>query len=170
MNTFFVSVRVLHILIGAIWLGAAVLVSLFVMPSIREAGSDGAKVMAGLGRRKIHVFIASISGLTALTGLWLYWHFTDGLNPELMRTAGAHVFGTGGVLGLAAAIIAASVVAKNMRLALALLPQLEKADAAARAGLMDRLVKHRQKAATGGRIVAILLVITIVLMAVGHYV
>jgi len=87
MNAFFVSVRVLHILLGAVWLGAAVLVSLFVMPSIREAGPDGAKVMAGLGRRKIHVFIASISGLTALTGVWLYWHFTDGFTPALMKTA-----------------------------------------------------------------------------------
>ena len=52
MITLFLSVRVLHILLGATWLGAAVVVSYFVLPAIEQAGPDGGKVVNGLIRRK----------------------------------------------------------------------------------------------------------------------
>src|SRR5688572_26579415 len=170
MNTFFLSVRVLHIVFGALWLGAAVFVSLLLVPAMRDAGPDAGKVMLGLGKRRIVTFIASISGLTVLTGLWLYWRYTDGFNPAFFRSPGAHIFGTGGVLGIIAAVIASSVVGRNMKRAIALLKEAETTDAAARPALMARVGQHRQKAATGGRIVMVLLLITMVLMAVGHYV
>ena len=169
MNTLFLGVRVAHILFGAVWLGAAVFVSLLLMPAMRDAGPDAGKVMVGLGKRRIDAFIASISGLTVLTGLWLYWSYTDGFNPAFMRSAGAHVFGTGGVLGIVAAVIAGSVVGRNMKRAVALLKQIETTDAAERPALMAKIAQHRQKAGTGGRIVMVLLLITTALMALGHY-
>lgn len=170
MNTFFLSVRVLHVLFGAIWLGTAFFMTFMVMPAVRDAGPDGAKVVQGLGRRGIVPFIAAISGLTALTGLWLYWRFTDGFDPGLSASMGGQVFGTGGVLGLAAAVIAASVVGRNLKRVLALVDQMEKTEPAGRAALMDQLQRHRRKAAAGGRIVVVLLILTIMLMALGHYV
>jgi uncharacterized membrane protein len=170
MNTFFLSVRVVHILFGAIWLGAAFFMSFLLMPALREAGPDGSKVVQGLGRRRIHVFIASISGITVLTGLWLYWRFTGGFNPADSASMGGRVFGAGGVLGLVAAVIAGSVVGRNMKRVVALLAQMDRTEAAGRAALMDQLLHHRQKAASGARIVAVLLIVTIVLMAIGHYV
>jgi uncharacterized membrane protein len=169
MNTFFLSVRVLHILFGAIWLGAAVFVTLLLMPAVREAGPEGGKVMMGLGRR-VPVFIASVSGLAVLTGLWLYWRFTDGLDPSLMNTAGGHTFGTGGILGLVAAVIATSVVGKNMKRAVATMKRMETIEPAARQALMEEAIRYRQRAASGGRMVAVLLTVTIVLMGLGHYV
>jgi uncharacterized membrane protein len=169
MNTFFLSVRVLHILFGAIWLGAAVFVTLLLMPAVREAGPEGGKVMMGLGRR-VPVFIASVSGLAVLTGLWLYWRFTDGLDPSLMNTAGGHTFGTGGILGLVAAVIATSVVGQNMKRAVATMKRMETIEPAARQALMEEAIRYRQRAASGGRMVAVLLTVTIVLMGLGHYV
>ena len=170
MNSFFLSVRVLHILFGAVWLGAAVFVSLLLMPAVREAGPEGGKVMMGLGRRRVPVFIATVSGMTVLTGLWLYWRFTDGFDLSLVNTAGGHMFGTGGVLGLIAAVIATSVVGRNMKRAVAALGQVETTEPAGRQALMDQVLRFRQRAARGGRIVATLLILTTVLMALGHYV
>jgi len=169
MNTFFLSVRVLHVLFGAIWLGAAVFLTFLLMPAMRQAGPAGGKVVQVLGRR-IPAFIASISGLTVLTGLWLYWHFTDGFDPGLSSTMGGRVFGAGGVLGLAAAIIGGSVVGRNMKHVVALLDQMDRTEPAARAALMDRLAQHRHKAMVAGRIASVLLIFTIMLMALGHYV
>jgi uncharacterized membrane protein len=170
MNELFLSVRVLHIMLGAMWLGTAVFVSLLLMPAMRDAGPDAGKVMLGLGKRRVDAYVASISGLTVLTGLWLFWRYTDGFNPAFMRSAGAHIFATGGILGIIAAVLATSVVGRNMKRAIALLKETEAADAAARPALMARVAQHRQKAGTGGRIVMVLLVITMTLMAVGHYV
>jgi hypothetical protein len=169
MNTFFLSVRVLHVLFGATWLGSAVFLTFLLMPAVRQAGPAGGKVVQVLGRA-IPVFIASVSGLTVLTGLWLYWHFTDGFDPGLSATMGGRVFGAGGVLGLAAAVIGGSVVGRNMKAVVALLDQVDRTEPAGRAALMDRLAQHRHKATVAGRIVSVLLILTIMLMALGHYV
>jgi hypothetical protein len=171
MNMVFLGARALHVLFGAIWLGTAVLTSFFLLPAIQDAGPDGGKVMMGIARRGMITFIASISGITILTGLWLYWHFTDGFDPGIAGSMGGRVFGLGGLLGLAAGIIGGSVVGRNIKKVMALSGQAAStADTAARSQLMQQAAQARQRAATGGRIVAILLTLTIVLMALGHYV
>lgn len=171
MNTVFLSVRVLHILLGAAWLGAAVAMSFFVLPAIREAGPDGGKVMAGVLRRRFDLFVPSIAGLTVVTGLYLYWHLTDGFAPGLSGTMSARVFGAGGVLGIVAAVLASAVVAKNVKRAMALMQEAARQpDAGTRAPLLERAGQLRNKAARAGRVVAILLIVTIMLMAVGRYV
>lgn len=171
MNTFFLSVRVLHILFAATWLGAAVVVSFFLLPAIEQAGPDGGKVVAGMVRRKFDKFVPSIAGMTVLTGLYLYWHFTAGFDPAASASMSGRVFGAGGVLGIIALIIAGSGVAKNMRKVVALMKQAaETADAHTRAPLLEQAGQLRRKAGAAGRIVVVLLVITTVLMALGHYV
>ena len=170
MNTLFLGIRVVHVALGATWLGMAVLITYFLLPAVQEVGPDGGKVVIALMRRGLAVFIPSIAGLTVLSGFYLYWRFTGGFDPVLSGSMGARVFGTGGVLGLIAAIIASSVVSKNMKKAVALMQQLGAADAATRASLTERAMAHRTKAAAGARTVAILLIVTIVLMALGHYV
>jgi hypothetical protein len=171
MNALFLSLRVLHVLLGAAWLGAAVLLSFFLMPAVQDVGPDGGKVVIALVGRRLDAYIASIAGLTVLSGLYLYWHFTDGFDPSISSTMGGQVFGAGGVLGLVSAIIGGRVVARNMKKAVALMTQSTGvADAAARSALMAQAMLYRQKAATGGRVVAFLLIVTIMLMALGHYV
>jgi hypothetical protein len=171
MNELFLSVRVLHVLVGATWLGVAVFASFFVIPAIQETGPDGGKVMAALVRRGLIAFVPSIGGLTVLTGIYLYWHFTDGFDPGLSASMGGRVFGTGGLLGLVAAIIGGSVVTRSMKKVMALTTQAGTiADPAARASLMQQASQLRQRAGTAGRIVAVLLIITIILMSMGHYV
>jgi hypothetical protein len=170
MNMVFLGARALHVLLGGIWLGAAVLLSFFIVPAIQDAGPDGGKVMMGIAQRGMVTFIASVSGTTVLTGLWLYWHFTDGFDPGIAGSIGGRLFGLGGLLGLAAAIIGGSVVSRNIKKVMALGAQAASAtDAAARSQLMQQVGEARQRVATGGRVVAILLMVTIVLMALGHY-
>jgi hypothetical protein len=171
MNALFLSARVLHVLLGAAWLGAAVLVSLYLMPAVQDAGPEGGKVMAALAARRLDAYIASLAGLTVLTGFYLYWHFTNGFDPGISSTMGGRFFGIGGVLGLASAIIGGSVVARSIRKAVALMKQAAgAADAAARSSLMAQAEQCRRRAASGSRIVAVLLIVTIALMALGHYV
>jgi hypothetical protein len=171
MNAIFLSVRALHVLLGAIWLGAAVLMTYFVLPSVEDAGPDGGKVVMALLRRQFAAFVASVSGLTVVTGFWLYWHFTAGFDPALSATPGAMVFGTGGLLGFIAAGLTSAIVIKNIKRAAALMKEAEgTSDITARATLLSQAVHFRRKAGGAGRIVALMLVVTIILMAIGHYV
>jgi uncharacterized membrane protein len=170
VNTIFLSVRVLHILLGATWMGMAFFVVVFLMPAVRDAGPAGGQVMMGIGKRRLPAFIASISGLTVLTGLWLYWRYTDGFSPAGSATMGARIFGAGGVLGIIATALAGAVVGKNMKRAIALGTELQTAEPSRHAGLVTQIATHRDKAAGGARIVLALLIATFILMAMGHYV
>lgn len=171
MHVLFLSMRVIHIVFGAAWLGAAVIASFFFMPSLADAGPDGGKVMMAMIRRKFPVYIATISGMTVLTGLWLYWRFTSGFDSSMMASNGARVFGTGGALGLIAAILAVSGVTRNIKAVVRLMTEAgTTTDASARAALLQQAAARRQRAGRFGRIVAILLIFVAMFMAVGHYV
>jgi uncharacterized membrane protein len=52
----YVVLRVLHILIAALWLGSAGLLAMIVMPAIRDAGTAGGTLLASLHRRRLHAF------------------------------------------------------------------------------------------------------------------
>jgi len=172
MNTVFLGVRVLHVLLGAAWLGTAVVLSFFVMPAIQSVGPDGGKIVVALIRRRMDAFIASVSGLTVLSGLYLYWVITDGFSAGPSSTLHGRVIGAGAILGLAAAIVGGSVVARNMKKVVALMTQAAgTADASARSSLMAQAEQCRKKAGAGGRTVAILVIVTVIVMVVGaHFV
>jgi len=170
-NLVFLAVRVLHVVFGAAWLGTAVAGSFFFLPSVADAGPDGGKVVVALARRKFLVYIASVSGMAVLSGFWLYWRLTNGFDPGMSASNSAKVFGAGGLLGLVAAILAVSGVSRNVKKVLRIMGQVAGTpDEKARAALLQQAAKHRQTAAIIGRIVALLLVLTAMLMAVGHYV
>ena len=161
MTSFFVTVRALHVLLGAIWLGVVILMSLFLVPSVQEAGPAGGAVMMALVRRKLDAFIASIAGITVLSGIWLYWVLSNGFDPAIAGTMRMRIVGLGGVLGLLAAIIGGSVVARGMRRAIALMKE----------GRMDEAAQLRRRAASAGRLVMVLVLLAILCMTIGaHYV
>src|SRR5205085_5066189 len=97
---------------AAIWLGATVFMSYVLMPTIESAGPAGGQIMIGLNRRGMVAFFASTAGMTVLTGIYLYWRFTGGFDPEISRSHAGLAFGIGGACGLVAAIIGGSVVGR----------------------------------------------------------
>jgi hypothetical protein len=167
MSTFYLSVRVLHVLCGAIWVGMAVFGAFFLMPAIKDAGPDGAKVMAALERRGFVAFIPIIAGLSVFSGLWLYWRYTGGFNPEISRSHAGMTFGVGGVLAIAAAIIGAGIVSRAMANATRLMREAAgMTDVAARNAALATAQQLRQRGQTGARFVAVLLILTVSLMTI----
>jgi len=171
MNIVFIAVRVLHVLCAALWLGASVFGSVFLLPVLQQAGPNAAMVMAGLARRGLASFMSGVGGVTVLSGLWLYWRFTDGFDPGLSASMAGRVFGTGGLLGIAAAVIGGSIVGRSAQSATTLgakaagLPE-----GAERAALLAEIQRLRLRMVKFGDVVTVLLVVAIVLMAMGHYV
>jgi hypothetical protein len=165
----FLALRVLHILTAALWLGAVVLISTFLMPTIQQAGPAGGQVMAGLARRGLHTFMATLSGITILSGLWLYWRFTGGLDPAI--SGGGVAFGVGGAVGLAAGIVGGAIVGRSGKSVVALAAKAAALPEGAERALLLRTAEGlRQRLVTGSRVTIVLLVVATVLMAVGHYV
>lgn len=167
----FLLLRVAHVLLAAVWLGAMVFVTFLLMPALQETGPAAGPFLAALTRRKIAAFMASLGGTTVLTGLYLYWRFTGGFDPALSGTRAAMVFGTGGIAGILAVILGASVVGRNAQKMADLGARLSSMpEGPARTAAAAEMATARRRAQTAGHIVIALQMLALVCMAVGHYV
>ncbi len=169
MTAIFLSIRALHVVCAALWLGSTAMLGLFVMPAIDQLGADAGRVMTNLQRTGLNAFMGAIGGLTVLSGLYLYWHATA--DPDFAGSTAGIVFGIGGLLGLAAAIVGGSVVGRGARSLAATGAELAATtDATTRTGLLADVQRLRAQVKTFGHLVMTMLVIATVLMAVAHYV
>ena len=73
--------RAIHVLSGALWVGAATLNAFFVIPSIMAAGPAGGQVMRVIVQvRRLPVFMNTVMAVTLLSGLALYWWSSSGFS------------------------------------------------------------------------------------------
>jgi len=166
----FLTLRVLHILLAAILVGATTATTLFIVPAMKDARAAGGQVMAAVGRRGYMAFMSSVSGLTTLTGIYLYWHFTSGFDPVISGSMSGRVFGTGGLAGILVTIIGGAVVGRNAKKVAAIMEKAgPMADGAEKSALLQEAAKCQQTMATYGKISLALMVIALVCMSVGHY-
>jgi len=166
----FLSLRAAHVLLAAVWVGATVFMSFLLMPVIENSGPAGGQLMQGLERKGMTAFFAALGGTTVLTGIYLFWRFTGGFDPEVSRSHAGMAFGIGGIAGIFAVIIGGSVIGRSSRKLLALMEQLPKASEAQKGGLLREADGLRQRMKSFGVIVLLLQVIALLLMAVGHYI
>ena len=169
-TVFFLTMRVLHVLLAAIWVGATVFTTFLLMPVIESSGPAGGQVMMGLNRRKLTPFFAAMGGSTVLTGIYLYWRFTGGFDPEVSRTNAGLAFGIGGVAGILAVIVGGSVVGRSANKLMTLMEQAMKLPEVQRGPLMKEAESLRQRMKSAGSIVLVMQVIALILMALGHYI
>jgi len=104
MNAFLLIVlRLIHVVAGILWGGAAVYYLFFVKPSVVAIGAVGPQFMKNLvERRKMPIFMVSASLLTVLAGGILYWYSSNGINTAWILSGP----GIGFTIGSAAALVA----------------------------------------------------------------
>ena len=166
----FLTLRVAHVLLAAAWIGSTVFISMLLMPVIEASGPSGGQLMLGLERRGMTKFFAVLGGTTVLTGIYLYWRFTGGFDPEVSRTHAGMAFGVGGVAGLLAVIIGGAVIGRSSKKLVELMSKLPAAPDAQKAAMMQEATTLRGKMKSFGRIVLLLQIVALALMAVGHYI
>jgi len=166
----YLIIRALHVLCGALWVGIAVMSAVWLVPMTGDLGPDAAKVGASLQKRGYMIAIPAIAVTAILSGIWLYWRYTGGFSPEGSRTHAAMAFGTGGILAVLSLLVGVLLISRSMMKATALF-----SEAAASTNENDKRrlgaagQRYRQRAGAAGRVVAALLVTTIVLMSIAHY-
>jgi hypothetical protein len=167
----FLSVRVVHVLLGAIWFGAIVVMVLFVAPAVQQSGPAGGQVMGNLVRRGFTTFMPSIAGLTIVSGLWLYWRFTGGFTPSIVHSHAGLSFALGGASGLVALIIGGSRVSRGMKAIVGLAGQAAALpEGAERAAVMQQMTALRERTAKASQVVLALVTVAMLLMTLAHYI
>ncbi len=163
-------IRVVHIVCGAFWVGAAIMVAGFIEPAVAALGSDGGKFMHRLmGPGRFGVFMTLAGGLTALTGISMLWlNSGTGLSSWLETGYGRSILAgsVAGVIGLVWGLsVNAPTAARLARLG-AELPAAGSPPPAAQVAEVSRLQRRLH---AGGLVSVILLAISIVAMAAAHY-
>jgi hypothetical protein len=160
---FFSVLRAVHILVAALWLGAGALLTLIVFPAIRQTGASGGAVMAEAVRRGLVPFMASIGGLTIVSGLLLYWVWVGASGALGMHSRGGIVLLFGALAGIIAAIIGGAVLGRGSKQMAALATSTDAARETQIAALHSRM-------ASASKFVLALLVIALLLMVFSHFV
>ena len=170
MSLLVITLRLVHVVLGVFWAGTLIFFALFLGPSVRDAGPDGAKVMAGLLRRRFLEVMPAVALLTILSGLWLYWRTSAGLTSVWVTSPAGLAFGLGGVLSVVAFVIGVGIMRPATLRAGALARELATApegpERTARAATVQQL---RRRGMIAGRAVAVLLALVTALMAVARY-
>lgn len=171
IGEWYAGVRVLHILFAAFWIGSAAFLTLYVTPAIRATGLQGASVMAELMRRRMGAFIAAAAMLTVLSGLWMYWIFTNGFDGSIVTHGAGLALGIGGLCGIVAAVVGGAVIGRAAERAgmlsqqVAQLPEGEK-----RAATLQTVAALQRRVAMFSRLALVLLVAALVAMTIAHVV
>jgi uncharacterized membrane protein len=164
-------IRVLHVVAAALWVGAAVVSAMFLMPALRDLGAEGGKFAAAIERRKFGALVGMIAFVTVLSGVWLYWRYTAGFSPEVSRSHAGMAFGLGGLCGIVALIVGGAVLSRSMVRASALTGQAAAlVNAGERAPLLAEAERLRRRAASAGQLVAVLVVVAAILMSAALYI
>ncbi|MGH9410673.1 MAG: hypothetical protein ACRD1V_14610 [Vicinamibacterales bacterium] len=168
----FLVIRVLHVLLAAVWVGCTAFAALFLDRLLADTNrAASASILIVLARRRFHVFMASIGGFAVVTGLWLYWRFTGHFDPALSATMGARVFGTGGAAAIIALIIGGAVIGRALRQMTALAERgTTLAEGPERTALLVQVDAARVRIHSAAWIALVLQVVALSLMAIGHYV
>ncbi len=170
MDLLLIVVRLIHIGLGVFWAGSVFFTAFFLAPALRDAGPDGAKVAAGLMRRRLFDVLPAVAGLTILSGLWLYWRASVGFQPAYMRSPAGMTYG----IGAAAAIVALGLGLTIVRPAMMSAARLTQSAMSAPAGERETQLAAAQQARVRGanytQFVTVLVFIAVVAMAIGRYV
>ena len=96
----FVVLRLIHVLGGAFWLGAAVTMFLFLQPTAQATAPEGQRFMLHLLRnRRFSEVVLAAALLTGVAGAILFWRDTSGLRLALITQPQGLGFTVGGLAG-----------------------------------------------------------------------
>lgn len=170
MDLLLLAARLIHVVLGVFWAGTLIFSAVFLLPAIRDAGPEGAKVAAGLMRRRFLDVLPAVAGLTVLSGFWLYWRVSGGFSSGYMGTAAGMAYGLGGVAAVLALGLGLAIVRPSMLRAARLSQAAAQAAGPERDAQLATAQALRVRGAAAGRLVAGLLTIAAITMAVGRYV
>ncbi|HKJ26979.1 MAG TPA: hypothetical protein VJ965_05050 [Anaerolineales bacterium] len=101
MLVLLVILRLLHIVAGIFWVGAALLMTFIVTPAARATQESGQKFLSHMMQKTpFNTLVLGAAFTSVLAGLLLYWIDSDGLTSAWMASGPGLGFGLGGVSGL----------------------------------------------------------------------
>jgi hypothetical protein len=165
-----VVLRVVHILAGVFWVGAALTTLLFIQPTAREVGPAAAPFMTHLaGRKRLIDFVLSAAGLTVLAGLLMYWRVSGGLDGDWLTSAPGISLTVGALCAIAAFSLGLSVVRPTIMATLAIGRDVAASGGPPTPEQAAELQALQKRGKAVGQVIVPLLVFAVIGMAAARY-
>jgi hypothetical protein len=164
-----ISLRVIHILTGAAWVGGAFLLTGFVLPRARELGPviGGQYLNHFLDHRWFSSYISGVEGLAVVTGLVLFWNASGGLQSTWLTSPTGLAFSVGG--GAAVLALGLSIPISQTLSTLYYLTDDIDSKPHADPAQADAFERQHARLASLGSLYAVLLAIAVLAMASAQY-
>jgi|WetSurMetagenome_2_1015567.scaffolds.fasta_scaffold242479_2 hypothetical protein len=165
MYLFTIVLRAVHIVAGAFWVGAAVLIALFVQPAAAALGPEGGKLMQRLaGPARMHLWISVAATLTVAAGLVLFYQ-----DIEWVATVAGRAYSIGGATGIAAWLVGLTIIAPAAGRMTAVGREVQASGGAPTAPQATLMQALQGRLRLGTRLAAVLLLASVLAMAVARY-
>lgn len=166
MDLYLVILRLIHIVAGVFWAGAAFFNVLLLEPAINASGPEGQKTMGALQRLGMVMALTVAGALTILSGLLLYGRDSGGFQMSWMASPQGAVFTLGALAGIVGGALGGSMVGGGARR----LGELGAAVAQAGGKPTDeqaaQMASLKNRIHVGGQLNAALLLIAVMCMAI----
>ena len=171
MNLFLLIVlRLVHVVAGILWGGAAIYYLFFVKPSVKAIGAVGPQFMQNLmERRKLPIFMMSTSGLTVLAGGILFWFSSGGFTPAWMVSGPGIGFTIGSIAAIIAFFVGGLGIGPTSAQLGALGGQIGASGNGPTPAQADKLQKLEKRLGRAERVDFIMLAISMLTMATARY-
>lgn len=163
--------RLVHILAGTFWVGAAITFAAFIYPAVRASGPAGPRVMRELMQhRRLTLGFTVSAAITVVSGVAMYAAIGIGGFDAWMRSPMGATLGAGAVAALAAACIGSGIAAPAGRRLEALSARLALTTGAPSPEHLSELARIQTTLGRASVASAVLLTIAAAAMATARYV
>ena len=165
-----IALRLLHIVLGVFWAGAAFVTASFLLPSAQAAGPASGPMMKQLiVVRKMPVVIMFAAILTVLSGFGMYWYDNSRSNGSFARSAQGMTLGLGGVLALLTVGLGMGIITPAGKKLTALTAAIGAAGGPPTAEQAKTMAALQGRMMAGSRAAAALILIIVITMAIARY-
>lgn len=167
MDIWMALFRLVHMFAGVLWVGTAFFMVLFLEPVVAQAGADGGKFMQRLMMTRLSVTLALASAFVVVSGIWMYWVASRGLQASWFGTRAGIALTLGAIAGVVAFAMGLVVMAPAADRLAKIQKEIQAAGKPPTPAQLAEIGKQSKRISTGSRVEALLMAIALIGMALG---
>jgi uncharacterized membrane protein len=165
MYVFTIVLRAVHVVAGAFWVGAGLVVAFFAQPAAAALGPEGGRFMQRLnGPARLQLWFYISSTLTVAAGLVLFYQ-----DLEWVATTAGRAYSIGGASAIAAWLVGMIVIGPTAERIAAVGREAAAHGGAPTAQQLALMQASQGRLRIGARAAAVLLLASVLAMAVARY-
>lgn len=168
MNVELLVLRLVHIVGGMFWVGAALFTAFFLMPALSKLGPVAGQVMGGLQQRKMMTWLPLVAILTILSGARLMMIVSGG-DPHWFVHRSGHTYAVSASLAIIAWLLGI-FVSRPAMMKVAKLNQSAASDEPSRELIAAEIRRLQLRMMRVTKVATVLLLLAAAGMAIARYV